>query len=253
MTRPFIHCLVYGATGMFKTRFARTFPLPHLVLAFDPYDKLTPFLQRGDVTGVQDQFYTQQGIEVVDVVDPASHNVLSRVEYYADPDPEQPAAYRKFSDRVPSLSREAPQWGTVILDSLTFAQNAYLRYDEKVLNKGYKDPRLYYADLKRELVAQLLSRFVWLQTNVIVIAHVSDRKDEFGEGLLRGANAVGQLIGELPAGYGETYRAHVKGTGKDRRFALQTQADNIWYAASQINAPDGCEPEYEALWGNWGK
>jgi hypothetical protein len=249
---PLIHCLVYGATGMYKTRFAGTFPTPHLVLAFDPYDKMTPFLQRGNVEPVQDPFYTQLGLEAVQVSDRQTGAVLSRIEYYADPDPSQPTAYQKFVDRVPSLSSEAAGWGTIILDSLTFLQNAFLRYDEKVLNKQYKEPRLYYADLRRELVSQLLARFVWLKTNVVVIAHVSDRKDEFGEGLLRGANAVGQLIGELPAGYGETYRAYVKaGTGKERMFALQTQADNIWYAASQINAPDGCEPTYEALWSNY--
>jgi hypothetical protein len=254
--RPPIRVLCYGESGSRKSSFAATFPKPLLVLGFDPPDKMTPYTRLGRREIFHDQgFYDQVGIGVTDVIDKVSGEHLVRVEHYGDPDPANPTAYQRFTARVPHLAAEAPSWGTVVLDSITFVQYAHLRWNERVLNPGYKDPRLWYGDLKREMVTQLMSRFVWLEANVVVIAHVSDKKDEFAEGTLRGVNAVGTLGSELPAGYGETYHAVVvrdKDT-KEFIYRLQTRSDNLWYSASQIQAPNPCELDYEKLWVEYDK
>lgn len=250
--KPITHTLVYGPTGSRKTTFLTTYPKPILCLAFDPYDKFSPFLKLGQANQYHDGgFFDNTGIEVSHVYD--AHGIIqAQVEFYADPDPDQPQAYQKFLQRAPFLAQEAKQWGTIAVDSLTFYQYAYLRYDEKVMNPGYRDPRLWYGDLKREMVSQFLARFAWLPTNVVIIAHESEKedKDEFATGVLRGVNVVGTLMKELPSGYGECYHAGVvvDAKTKEQRFMLQTQNNNLWSAASQIGAPNPCDMDYEKLW-----
>lgn len=243
-----IHVLNYGESGTRKSSFAATFPTPRLVLAFDPSDKMTPFFRAGERQEVVkgDDFYDRLQLTATDVFD-KDGTLLTRVEQFDDPEPESPTGYKRFQERVRSLHSET-WWNTIILDSLTMCQYAYLRYQMFTLNPDYKDPRLWYGHLKTEMTCQLLARMVYLPQNVVVIAHVGDKKDEFSEGLLRGAAAVGSLMGDLPAGYGEVYRAEVT---KDKRYIMNTRATSLWYAASQIQAPNPCEMEYSKLWANW--
>ena len=258
--RPPIHCLAYGEMGTRKSSFAATWPKPVWIALFDPPDKAMPYLREGTVQHEQTDWHKQQNIEMCRVIDPKSGDLLYQVEYFGDsnPEPEDPRnydwGYRRFRRRVGSLDMEARRgdWATVVLDSLTFCQYSYLRYSEKALNPTYKDGRLHYGDMKREVVNQLLCRFVWLPCNVVVIAHVSTKKDtdtiEWGGFEVRGANAVGTLVGELPAGYGEVYRFKAIGASPTVKYELQTRTDNQWYAGSQIRCPNPCEPVYESLW-----
>lgn len=258
-----IHVLLYGRTGARKSSMAATFPTPRLVLAFDPSDKMTPYRKAGEtVVPYTDEFYTalkrhpqdEAGLRVDHVLD-ANGELLTRIEYYDDPDPEFPSSYARYIQRSNWLARETG-WGTTILDSITSMQEAYFRHQMYTMNPDYKDPRLWYGHMKTEMVNQLKARFAHLASNTVVIGHIDKGKDEFTTGILHGVSAVGTLSGDLPTAFGETYLAHIipdKVRPDQSIGMLQTRINNLFFAASQVDAPDPCVMDYQALWANWGK
>lgn len=265
---PQLHSVVYGETGLMKSTFAETFvkaskEKPQLVLLFDPPDKATPYHRRCVKQPAED--YLGIGLRADDVFG-KDGRWLRRIEYFEEPRPEQPSAYRTFVQRALYLYDEAAagDWGSVVLDSTTYMAHAYGRFAVAVNPNRYSnspmtppDARLIGLDTKTEFLGQLMARFAWLPTNVVILGHVADKKDEFGEGLLRGINLPGTLKGDLPTGYGETYHAFVSNTKTatgDKQCLLQTKHDGLWYANSVVlNAPNPCYPDYACLWANWEK
>lgn len=264
-TYPSVHVLNYGESGSGKSTFLATFPKPMLVMGFDPYDKMAPYTRCGKTIQLGSQpdidFYAQLGIEAKDVVDPATGDLLVRIEHYVDPDPVNPSAFDAFERRMVSFAAEAPQWATVGLDSLTFLMRASMVRAQ--FNKPMKlyapgtDTRQWYGIVKFDIESVLMSRAPWWATNVVICCHTKEDKDEFAEGILRGIRAPGTLSKDGPAGFGETYRSYVsKDKAKDgkveRKFMVQTRSDGLWFANSVVcQAPDPCEAHYEKLWSNF--
>ena len=265
-TRPNIHMLLYGEPGSGKSTFLATFPKPMLVFGLDPYDKMAPYTRCGRVVKPDDpdtvKFYDALGIQVKDVVDRTSGELLVRIEHYVDADPTCPTAFDAFERRMVDFATEAPSWATVGLDSLTFLMRASMVRAQK--NKPMKmyepgtDTRQWYGLVKFDIESVLMSRTPWWDTNVGICCHTKEDKDEFAEGILRGIRAPGTLSKDGPAGFGETYRSFVAkektkdGKGVERHFKLQTRSDMLWFANSVVcQAPDPCEANYEALWMNY--
>jgi hypothetical protein len=230
-----------------------------LCMGFDPYDKMMPYLRLGNEAALDPtaaKFYEDLGIAARDVVDRETGDLLVRIEHYADPDPTNPSAFDAFERRMVEFSREAPQWATVGVDSLTFMMRAsmvraQIRRPMQLFAPG-TDTRQWYGIVKFDIESVLMSRAPWWQTNVAVLCHTKEDKDEFAEGILRGIRAPGTLSKDAPTGFGETHRAYVQREKNERKYLLQTRSDTIWFANSLVcQAPDPCRGTYEALWENW--
>lgn len=245
-----IKAVVFGDSGAGKSTFASSFPKRMLVCCFDSVDKSRPYMKRGaSYSEIQEDEYGVQYREVYN----KKGNVLIRIEYYIDSDPDHPTAYAQFRERMARLQYEYDEWMTIVIDSVS-QMELYARYREKkTINPHTKEPRQWFAGATDALEEMLMMRFPALPMNVVVLCHVDEDKDEVHGFSLRNPSAPGRLRKKLASQYGELYHAVVrKGDQKgDKVYQLQTRSDNLFQAASQIDAPDPCEPLYTALWANW--
>jgi hypothetical protein len=266
------HFMLYGESGSGKTTFWATlikyfhqnFNEPSLVFAFDPWDKMTPFLELGEKRVPNtDKFYADLGLEVTDVMDDQG-SLIVRVEYYADPEPQHPVAMAQFERRMMGFEKECRNWASVCIDSMTFFQRAsFVKW--KTLNPFTDEQATkqhtnisWYGGVAEDAANTIMSRAAWWKTNVGVICHVDEGKDEFADfGVLRSVALAGKMSKRGPVGFGEVYRMRVvQAKGKDGEYKreLQTRSDSQWVANSLVaKAPNPSEPLYEALWTNWNK
>lgn len=189
------------------------------------------------------------------------------VEHYVDDDPYAPSAYARFIDRVTNMrGDDITAWRTIVVDSITsmdIAARLWFRYtvnpvkggpvDGRHPSMGLHDTRPWRAATTDTLEENLYTRIGGWRTNVCVIAHIDEQKDEVSGSFVRNPAAPGRLSKRLPASYNELYKAYV-GKGEkpgERVYALQTRNDGRMNANTSVEAPDPCWPEYEALWENW--
>lgn len=195
--------------------------------------------------------------------------LLYEIHYYHDNEPEDPEAWALFRQEQTDFNPR--KWGTWVLDSVTGAVDAAYCEQAYVVNKNGKTIH-HRGGVTDQLELHVKIRAKGYPCNTVVTAHVErkfvqqldgrklDKRQEGGEEddggqiMVRGLSAPGRLgrSGGLGSQFSEVYRAYGYRSKKGARvWGLQTQIDEEWTAKSQINAPDGCEPDYEALWGNF--
>lgn len=251
-SHPPMHWIIFGDPGSRKTTALTTWPKPMCVFVFDPLGKDMPYLKAAKERNwtVTDMLEIDTGGLMTpcrQILD-SKGNVKIQLEYYHDAalNKRETNAYKRFLSRMSYIHTEYDQWRTIAIDSVTFMELCARMYAEYVLNPDAKDPRQWYGESKNALERILMVRFGALPTNVVVLAHTSEDKDELNGTFVRGIHAVGKLGKHLPGGFSEVYRAYIdKTTGK---YLFQTRSSGLWVAATQIGAPDPCEQHYEALW-----
>jgi hypothetical protein len=253
--------------------------LPLLVCAFDPPSKMSPYKDHPlvrDVVPVQDpafvDYYAQLGLLAEDLVG-ADGQLLCRIEYYVDPDPDNPQAADMVDARFVDFFSQASGWYGVVFDSMTFYQLASIRRAQKRLNFSIDkmfaagqgvDMRQWYGIAKLDIDRVIRHQMLWWPTNGIAVHHTGESADkgEFADTTVRGIATVGKLLTELPPGFDEMYRVKLNMKSKVRNAEgketedymrmLQTRHDNLWAATSvTAKAPNPCDPHYLALWENW--
>ena len=253
VVHPPIHCLVYGDPGSKKSTFAATFPTPGIVISCDPHGKDQPYWRRGIPSALKlaslggpDELTPGLTYPYREVVSKKTGELLWRIEYYHDTNPQEPFAYPTLLQRMARLHDEYSKWKTLVFDSVTFFELCARKYQQYHVMPDSKEPRRWYAGSTEAVEEMCLIRLGVLPMNVVLICHVDEQRDEVSGSFLRNPAAPGRLSKRLPAGYAELYRAFVDPT--EKWFGLQTQSDGRFNAASQIPAPDNCEPHYKALW-----
>lgn len=283
---PQTKCLLYGESGTGKSTFAATYfdaavvdGRPMLVVAFDPPSKMSPYKDHPlirDVVPVQDptfaEWYASIGLQAEDLIGPEGQ-LLCRIEYYVDPDANNPVAADLVETRFADFYAQASSWYGVVFDSMTFYQLASIRRAQKRMNfsidkmfaKGEGiDMRQWYGIGKMDIDRLIRHQMLWWPTNGIAIHHTGESADkgEFGDANVRGIATIGKLLTELPPGFDEMYRVKLNmkervrdAAGReteDYKRMLQTRHDNLWAATSvTAKAPNPCDPHYLALWQNW--
>ena len=238
------HVLLYGESGSGKSTGAATFDPPLLVLAFDPTDKLKPYLKLGTPSSLEQD---DLGTDVREVFGDDG-TLLCRVEYYIDHDPQAPDAYQRLLDRL-AVRNWHEGFNTVVLDSVTFCELAARKFAQYVLNPHAKDPRQWYGASTESLEELVMIRLAGLQKCVVVVAHVDEDRDEVMGYMVRNPAFPGRLRKRAASGYGELYRAFVRRTDDgEREYLWQTKSSQDWNASSQINAPDPVAADYHELW-----
>lgn len=184
-----------------------------------------------------------------------SDDLLCRIEYYHDENPEKPTAWQAFRANWSGRDPIEEGYKTVGIDSLTFMQLRKYHDARWRTMKNAKHAMKWYADVTESLEQTLMGQFAAFRCNVVLTAHVSREKDEADGNMVYFPSAPGRLGpkgGGLPSGFAETYRAYIGENKKGNPIPLlQTQKDYKFNACTAIDAPDDCDPEYEALWENW--
>jgi hypothetical protein len=240
-----IHCIAYGDSGAGKSTFLSTFPKPMIVFMFDPFTKETPYLKRGDAKPL---IFDEEGGSSREVYSKKGGQLLIRIEYFLNPVPEEPTAYRRFRTRMTAFQDEYDQWASAIVDSVTFMELAARMEQQFIINPRSKEPRQWFAGSTDSLEQMLMMRFASLPMNVGLACHIDEDKDELHGNAIRTISAPGRMRKRMPAGYGEVYRLYAIRENKQQSYWMQTRSDGLYSAASQIGAPDPCAPEYRALW-----
>lgn len=246
----------YGEMGTGKSSFWSTVYGPCLVLMFDAAPKAFPYLRGLQVETRYAQYGPENKLPPLryDLAFYPDGTLWGRIEYYEEPDPDYPVCFETFMKYRASLLRWdlaqadmgfVPKF--VICDSLTTMQFASFRYQEAV-NQHYKDPRLWYGDMKRDMVRELMVRFAYAPYSVALLAHQETSKDEFGGGLIKGISAVGKFGSELPAQYSEVYRHYAQRTSLKEEYLMQTRHDGQYPARTAIQAPNPCLPHFTEIW-----
>lgn len=253
--RDMLHVMPYGDAGSLKSTLAATFPKPEVVLFFDKYAKATPYRRRGlrgptvEEDGLQVEYVMsakEKGKAVVKIVHFADQDIRDSDNVYA---------IEHFEAFLPRLYDEVRQgtWATVVLDSLSFLEYAsrkceqYKRNPESNAGKT-QDARQWYRD-SSEALEEVCFAITSLPCNVVVTAHANQSVDKQRELMLYTPEAPGKKGRTLPAAFGEVYAMHYD--PEDEEVVMQTTKSADYIACTQINAPNWCEPKYEALWSNF--
>jgi hypothetical protein len=244
-SRPPLHVIAYGDSGAKKSTFAASFPKPALVLMADPYGKEMPYCRRGVVRPSVEGTITL----VESRKDP--DKLLIQIEHYLDGDMKKPDAFARLLARLSTFDREYGDWATVVFDSATFFELAARKWHQYALNPTAREPRQWFAGSTDLMEEMIMGRLAALPMNVVVICHVDEDKDEVHGTMVRNPKLPGRLRKGAAAGYSEMYRLGVRRTGADTEWFVQTQIDALFNCASQVQAPNGCEPDYNALWANF--
>ena len=91
--------------------------------------------------------------------------------------------------------------------------------------------------------------------NIVVVAHVDEDKDEAHGTFVRSPKMPGKRLRKgAAAGYMEMYHLSTRlGPEGGSEWFVQTTSDAMGGAATQIQAPNGCAPDYAELWSNFDK
>lgn len=275
---PNLHCLLYGEGAAGKSTFVAEYikriwdshGLPGLVLGFDPPGKMWPYFELGASYGPPTDpevvaYYANWNIAVTDVWDEEGR-LVCRVEHYAEEEnvnlataagmQANPKAWANFNARLTYFGAEAANWGVVAVDSMTGLIYANMCLQRAVkpmvaFEKG-TDTRQWYAMATDDVEGFMKSRLPWWNSNVFVICHVAEDKEEFAEGTLRGVGLIGRLKKNAVQCYEEMWRMKVvPDTSRPGEYLrlLQTRSDSLWTATSLIaKASNPCLPNYDAVW-----
>jgi len=147
-----------------------------------------------------------------------------------------------------------------VFDSTTFAELIARKWHQYRLNPskmgpdafdGSKHALQWFAGSTDLLEEILVGKLAGAPTNVVVVCHTEVEKDELHGTMIRKPKLPGKRLHILiPAAYMEMYHLTVRGLDD---WIVQTQSDSMWAAATQIQAPNGCAPDYAELWSNFDK
>jgi hypothetical protein len=252
-----LHTLIYGDSGAGKSTAASTYPYPQLVFMFDPYGKELPYkkalLRAGAVMHQQvNQFGTPVEYLVMHDAEAGQDVLKCQIEHYIDTDPRKPIAFERFLQRLDVFDKELPQWqtGTLILDSITFAELSARKWSQYKLNPNSKEPRQWFAASTDMLEEMVMIRLGSMPMRVVVIAHIDEDKDEVHGEIVRNPSAPGRLRKRSPAGYSELYRQYVMRDQKTaaRQYLWQTRSGWGYNCNTQLDGlSDPCLAEYASV------
>ena len=178
-----------------------------------------------------------------------------RLEYFLESDPERAYMWIAYTKRLNELlSGGFADYATYVVDSVTYMEMTCRMYG-KILNPPPKFDQRHWGGYRTDQMEQVLCMsLAAMPINIIVLCHCGEERDELNGSFVRTLYAPARL-GEkrgLGAGYAEIYHMMI---GRDEhgqlQYSAQTQTDQMWAAATQIDAPNPSWPTYDSLWVNW--
>lgn len=208
--------LIYGGSGVGKTRLACQFPKP-LVLACDP----------GNYGGV-----------------------LSGKEFL--PKFIVIKSYAQVLSLLPDLEKEAGKsFETLVIDSLTYLQRIIL--DDLLAKAGKEWPKSDEYSLCKSRLRNLIVKMSGFNSNFVVTTTEQVDKDENLGKLLGLPDLIGQLSREVPQAVDTCLHLYVESgfdaAGVKRtNYKMTCAPDSIWFAKDRTNlVPKDCATSIESL------
>lgn len=265
MTEPWEHVqwtgLIYGNPGTKKSFFGAGFPKPMKLFCFDPPAKALAYLQQGFATGIERddagnmRQYVYESVETRKRA--GAEGLLIEISYFHDPIPsllgksKHLSGYERFQAELAQHTNEGwAGWASTLLDSYTFCELSAVRLEQYKMNPSAKDARQWYGGAKGHIQRDIMSTLIWAPCHVCVIAHVDPQRIDLQEKQKWGISAVGTLRGDLPGAFPEVYLMYEERREKQLFNWLMTESDGAYIAQTHIQAPNPCEPRWEALWTN---
>jgi len=177
-------------------------------------------------------------------------SLVCRVESFQEWDWEKPTAQKRFIKRVNGLKLEMDKWASIIVDSATFMDQIFRRHHATIIGDEYRARGGSTLDMEQFFFFRSLG---W-PCNFVAIFHVDHDKDKDEGGVIRyKPRAPGKLPGDLPSAFGEMYHQEVvEGKDGSRIYQLQTRPHGLYSASTQIQAPNPCAPNFNAMWAGTG-
>lgn len=250
-TRPILHTLLCGESGVGKDTFATTWPKPMLVWHLDGYGQEMPYMKGALEVGELQSYQLGTSNLQIPYRDIVRADGIVRVEYYASDNIEFPDASQVLSARM-SYLRNEPGWKTLVCGSLSSIALEGRLYEQFVLNPQYKDPRKWYG-AATEYVERVIAMQKALPFNVVFICHIGKQMDEVAGEMLFTPDLPGRLSYGAARYFNEVYRMFVKVNEQGQRVRyLQTDNDGRYQAKTHIDAEAFvADPSYEKLWSGW--
>jgi hypothetical protein len=267
----YVNTLIYGDPGVGKSEYVATYIdyllkyqfeiKPMKVWLFDPVGKDMRYLRRGQASQFLD---LQDGGTVARVVTGKEQQPLFEIEYFFDMIPQDLgrqgaplSAYERFQQslRVTDWS----MYSAVCLDSLTGFRNAVLRVQQFKINResgsGKQQHGMqWYGAAGLAIQNDVMATLACAPIHTFVTAHVDAKKDDARGFYMYAVAAPGQLSSGIASAFSEVYYLQVV-TGEKgvRKRLLQTEqgmdatGKGEYIALSELQAPNFCEPSWEAV------
>ncbi len=157
-----------------------------------------------------------------------------------------------YTGRLEAIKDEATLYfPTVIVDSASSLELLARKYSEVEKNPDWKDGRKHHGEstsAQENII--YFTKGMWPR-NVITICHVDNTYVESEGVMVRQYSVKGRLKTSISSAYTEIYRAYrEKDVNGEWHYRLQTNVNDQYSASTMIDAPDGCAPNYTALWGD---
>ncbi len=234
------------------------------VWMFDAPGKDMRYLRRGKASSFMD---LGDGT-IARVVSGEDGQPLFEIEYYYDMIPQELgrhgaplSAYERFQASLREID-----WGkysAVCLDSLTGFRDAVLKVQQFKLNKESGSGKAahgmqWYGAAGLAIQNDVMSTIAFAPCHAFVPAHVDTKKDDARGFLIYAVCAPGQLSSGVARAFSEVYYMHViPGDRGSKRRVLQTEngldgtGKGEYIALSEMEAPNFCEPTWEAVTRNF--
>jgi hypothetical protein len=250
------HILLYGGPGLGKSHMAATLDKPQYIIMFDAYGKEVPYINNCWVEILPKPLNLMVNgklsqIPVWDVfADPDLQQLVRRIIFIHEPDPEQSAAYDTFSDLKPLLPNLIKQISakSLILDSVS-TLSEYLRF------KFQKDSRAGtevakgewgWAYLAANELMYLWAFLVDAKLQTCLIAHTSMNKLNNPDTPYHALQAPGQTKEKYLTAFGEVLHCFLK----NNEYRVQTSTSEDYYANNSLGLKGDYPNNWSALEGN---
>lgn len=185
----------------------------------------------------------------------AKGSLLVRLEYFLEHSPADASMWLIYLKRLVELqSGQFNDWATYVCDSATYMEMTARMFGKKLNPPPKFDQRHWFGYSTDQLEQLLCMSLATLPINIVLLCHSGEDKDELHGSFVRSLHAPGRLgkFKGLGAGYGEVYRVYATVDESGNRIhQIQTLADNLWAAATQIDAPNPGWPIYDEIWANF--
>lgn len=231
---------------------------PGRVIAFDSPYNLDPY----EMYGTVEETVGTVG-QLVRRVHSRSGRLLIQLDCFWDEEPEKPHAFMDFWKVRPEIIEEvyAGHWGTVVTDTATGMRDMAFNQARYRDNPNTKEPRQWHGATKDYIASWTLGTMPGLPCSSILLMHCREYEYEEQVGrekVLRRKKeliAPGTLSVDIPSKPSEVYYLYTDHTGE--RWLQTRNRGHEGYdcckSSPKVNAPDPCEPTWEAVWSNWRK
>lgn len=227
---------VFGPSGAGKTCFATSFPKPMYICDFD--GKLSSAVNYwrsknpSQLDGIEyDTFAPTPGISVQQVFEQFK---------------------TKFNEHI-KLGKEGKfPYKTYVIDSVTLFAEYLMKENLRLhpeIKRFVKDiPVLQDYLINSTMFKNYLAAILALPSNVVVIGHISNDKDENTGMITKKPLLSGKLADEIPIRFAEVYHAFVSSKDGETKHILQTRGDQSIVCRTQITElPKFIDSDYESI------